>query len=85
MLYNVQAAELHSEEARRQTVLNWIALLLASLSLISVGAVGYDFIRDDASLIATRGERALVFALFNFVVIVLVTAVMVTPRRPRGR
>jgi hypothetical protein len=85
VLYNVQAAELQNEEARRQTVLNWIVLLLTSLSVISVAAVGYDFIREDASLIAARAERAWVFALLTLVVALLVVVVMLVTRPPNQR
>jgi hypothetical protein len=87
VLYSVQAAEMQNEEARRQTVLNWIALVLASLSLISVAAVGYDFIRDNESLIGGREARVWVFALLTLVVMLLIVVVILATRSrsQRGR
>lgn len=86
--YAVETMNLSYERfIARKTVLNWIALVLASLSLISVAAVGHGLIRDNESLIGGRVARVWVFALLTLVVMLLIVVVILVTRSrsQRGR
>jgi hypothetical protein len=85
VLYSVQAAEEQHEGAKRQDVLNVIALLLASLTLLSVGALGYDFVRAGEPLIDERGDRVRLLVEFTLGVGILFALLVIGTRRRRGR
>ena len=87
VLYNVQVAETQEKESRRQWVLSVIVGLLTSLTLISVTADAYDFIRADESLIERRAYRLLLvtleIALIVAILVVLLTVAVRARRRDR--
>jgi hypothetical protein len=88
ILYNVADAETQANRSRREITLNAILLLLTTVTLLSVSADAYDFIRDQDALIGDRGERARVLVQF-MLGLLLVAALMVyllsRPDRPRRR
>jgi hypothetical protein len=73
MLYNVQDAETQFEQSRRDNVLNAVVALLASLTLISVTADAYNFVRDQESIISGRVERAQLLLEFVIALALLFT------------
>jgi hypothetical protein len=91
LLYNVSDAETQANRSRREITLNLILLLLTTVTLLSVSADAYDFIRDDDALIGDRGERARV--LVQFLLALLLAAILIVfllsrperRRRARGR
>jgi hypothetical protein len=84
-LYNVQDAEAQFEQTRRDNVLNGIVVILASLTLVSVTADAYSFIRDQDPLIQARIERVQLLLEFLLGLALLTTLVvwLVRPRRRR--
>jgi hypothetical protein len=88
ILYNVADAETQANRSRREITLNLILLLLTTVTLLSVSADAYDFIRDQDALIGDRGERARVlvqFLLGLLLVAALVVFVLSRPERGRRR
>ena len=86
VLYNVQEAETQQDRSRRETVLNGIVILLASLTLISVSADAYDFIRDQETIIERRLLRVQLFVEFMLALSVAVAILIwFLTRPPRGR
>jgi hypothetical protein len=83
-LYNVQVAETQDESARRQNVLNTIVFLLATLTLVSVSADAYNFVKEDTRIfedIFTRLQLLLEFIL----ALALLAAFAIFLSRPRRR
>ena len=87
VLYNVQEAEAQHDRARRESVLNGVVILLASLTLISVSADAYNFIRDQEPIIEERVRRVQLFVEFllglSLVVALLIRFLTRPPRRRR--
>jgi hypothetical protein len=87
VLYNVQVAETQARDSRRQWILSVVLGLLASLTLISVTADAYDFIRAEESLIERQLHRLLLVSIeFALIVAILVVlAVLAVRSRRQGR
>jgi hypothetical protein len=87
MVYSVADAEIQRVNTRRQNLISAIVLLLTSLTLLSVSADVYDFVRAEQSLVAERGDRVRWFAEFVLALALLVAAVwyLVIARRPHRR
>jgi hypothetical protein len=85
VLYNVQVAETQGEESKRQRMLNVIVLLLTSLTIISVTADAYDFIRAEDFPIDRRVERMRLLIQFVIGLVVLVALAILATRAPRRR
>jgi hypothetical protein len=87
VLYSVQEAEVQHDQIRRDSLLNGVVLLLASLALVSVSVDAYNFLgTQDHPLIGQQLRR--VQLLLEFVgVLTLLVAVFVWAviRRPRRR
>ena len=47
VLFNVQTAAAETRQARREQILNVVAIALASLTLVSVSVDAYNFVRED--------------------------------------
>jgi hypothetical protein len=87
VLYNVQDAEAQDERARRESLLNGIVVLLASLTLVSVTVDAYNFIEMDEPLIDERLQRVRLlseFVLALTLVVVILVWMLIRPRRGRG-
>lgn len=74
VLFNVQDAEANQDTSRRETVLNTVVILLASLTLISVSADAYNFIRDEEPIFGQRFLRIQLFVQF-LVALALIVAI----------
>ncbi len=85
ILYNVQVAETQEKDSRRQRMLSIIVLLLTSLTVISVTADAYDFVRGDESLIEERVYRALLITVEIALIVAVLVALAVLVTRSRGR
>ena len=88
VLYNVQDAEAQDERARRESLLNGIVVLLASLTLVSVTVDAYNFIEMDQPLIGERLQRVrllIEFVLALTLVVVILLWMLIRPRRGRRR
>jgi hypothetical protein len=86
ILYNVADAETQANRSRREITLNLILLLLTTVTLLSVSADAYDFIRHEDALIGDRGERARVLVQFLLgLLLVAALIVFVLSRPERGR
>ena len=83
VLYSVQVAETQVQDARRQRMLNIIVLLLTSLTIISVTADAYDFIRAEDLLIERRIERTRLLAEFVVGLVLIVLLASIATRAPR--
>jgi hypothetical protein len=85
-LYNVQVAELQRDDARRQWTLSVIVGLLTSLTLISVSADAYNFLRQDDPLIQSQTQRGVVLIVEVLLIVVILGAfVTLAIRAPRRR
>jgi hypothetical protein len=83
-------AQADDERARRETLLNYVVVILASLTLISVIVDAYNFVRDTEQLIRDVSGRAqllieLVLALTLLVAVLLFTMTGAHRRRFSGR
>lgn len=85
VLYNVQEAEAHQDRSKRETVLNAVVIILASLTLISVSADAYNFVRDEEPIIAQRFLRLQLFVEFLLAISLIVTVLVWFLSRPRQR
>jgi hypothetical protein len=86
-LYNVQVAESQRDDARRQWTLSLIVGLLTSLTLISVTADAYNFLRQDEPLIQSQTERGFVLIVEVLLIIAILGAfatLAIRARRRRG-
>jgi hypothetical protein len=85
-LYNVQVADLQRDDARRQWTLSVIVGLLTSLTLISVTADAYDFLRQEDRLIESQSHRGIILAVeLLLIMAILVAFVTMALRAPRRR
>lgn len=85
MLHNVQVAERQHQDTRRQNLLNSIVLLLTSLTLVSVTADAYNFVREEQPLIADRLSRVQVLAEFVLALALLIIFVIYVSRPKHKR
>ena len=86
MVYSVADAETQRVNTRRQNLFSAIVLLLTSLTLLSVSADVYDFVRAEQSLVEERGERVRLLAEFVLALCLLVAVlwyIVIAPRRIR--
>jgi hypothetical protein len=88
MLYNVSDAEEQATRSRREITLNVIVVLLTSVTLLSVSADLYAFVREEGSLIGERPDRVEV-VLESLLLLALIAAitvyVLLRPRPIRRR
>jgi hypothetical protein len=86
-LYNVQVADLQRDDAKRQWTLSVIVGLLTSLTLISVTADAYDFLRQGDPLIRSQLARAVILVVEVLLIVAilgaLVTLALRAPYRRR--
>jgi hypothetical protein len=83
-LYNVQVADIQDEDTRRQNILNMILFLLTSLTLVSVTADAYNFVREQQDLLGDISARLRL--LIEFVMTIgLLATLMIFFTRPRKR
>lgn len=86
-LYNVQVADLQRDDAKRQWTLSVIVGLLTSLTLISVTADAYDFLRQEDPLIQSQTQRGMILVLEALLIVAilgaLVTLALRAPHRRR--
>jgi len=66
VVYSVQSAETQERLEQRQGLLNGVVLILTAVTLFSVSADAYDFVRNEQSLVGGTGLRAVL--LLNFAV-----------------
>ena len=85
VLYNVQDAEAQTEQLKRDTLLNTVVVLLASLTLISVTVDSYNFIRQEEPLIEPRLQRVLFLLELVVAIALFATAIIVIFLRRRKR
>jgi hypothetical protein len=86
LLYNVQVAATQEKDSRRQWILSIIVGLLTSLTLISVTADAYNFIREDESLIERQIYRVVLVGVeFLLILAILVALLFLTVRSARQR
>lgn len=86
LLYNVQVAATQEKDSRRQWILSIVVGLLTSLTLISVTADAYDFIREDESLIERQIYRVVLVSVeFLLILAILVALLLLTVRSARQR
>lgn len=86
LLYNVQVAATQEQDSRRQWILSIIVGLLTSLTLISVTADAYNFIREDESLIERQIYRVVLVGVeFLLILAILVALLFLTVRSTRQR
>lgn len=78
VLFNVQAAEQQEGMNRRENLLNSVAVILASLTLVSVVVDSYNFVRDQESLLPT-----LLLRLATLLMLALVIALLIVIGRRR--
>ena len=87
VLYNVQEAAAQFDLSRRENFLNFLVIVLTSLTIVSVGADAYNFVRDQEALIDSRMLRLQLLIEFVLALAVLVTVMLWflvrTPRRRR--
>jgi hypothetical protein len=86
MVYSVADAETQRVNARRQNLFSAIVLLLTSLTLLSVSADVYDFVRAEQSLVEDRNDRVRLLAEFVLALCLLVTVLwylVIAPGRHR--
>ncbi|KRB43025.1 hypothetical protein [Terrabacter sp. Root181] len=85
VLFEVQAAEVQEERSGRELLLNAVVLALALITLISVSADAYNFVREQESIVGTRVERLEMLVLFLAALLVLSTVFLTRSRsRPLG-
>jgi hypothetical protein len=84
MVYSVADAETQRTNARRQNLVSAIVLLLTSLTLLSVSADAYDFVRAEQLIVSDRGERLGLVLEFVLGVCLLVAVVWYLVMSPRG-
>jgi hypothetical protein len=85
VLFNVQDAEADQDKTKRDTVLNAVVIFLASLTLISVSADAYNFIRDEEAIFGQRLLRVQLFIQFLIALTLIVTIFVWFLGRPRRR
>ena len=86
MVYSVADAETQRVNERRQNLFSAIVLLLTSLTLLSVSADVYDFVRAEQLLVEDRSDRVRVLAEFVLALCLLVAVLwylVVAPGRHR--
>lgn len=81
VLYEVQAAETQEVRARRESSLNAVVVVLAFLTVISVTADAYNFVREEEVLLAPQSVR-FHFLIYS-VVLLTVLATLVVVRGAR--
>lgn len=81
VLYEVQAAETQEVRARRESSLNAVVVVLAFLTVISVTADAYNFVREEEVLLAPQSVRFHI--LIYSVVLLTVLATLVVVRGAR--
>jgi hypothetical protein len=82
----VQVADLQRDDAKRQWTLSVIVGLLTSLTLISVTADAYDFLRQDDPLIESQSHRGMVLIVEVLLIVAILGAlVALALRAPRRR
>ena len=64
VLYQVQAAEVQEERARKESVLNLVVVFIALLTLISVTSDAYNFVRDQQAIVSSLAQRIQLLATF---------------------
>lgn len=86
-LYNVQVAETKDEDTRRQNLLNAILFLLTSLTLVSVTADAYNFVREQQDLVGDISSRLRLLVEFVLAIALLATLIIFfsRPRKRRSR
>lgn len=92
VLYGVAQAEAQDEQdrkeaarTRREDVLNLVVVVLAALTLISVSADAYLFVRESESLLSTRSIRLLVLVGFVAALVLLVVGLLRIANRRQQR
>jgi hypothetical protein len=86
VLFNVQNAAAEVAQARRESRLNSVVIVIASLTLVSVSVDAYNFVREDQTLIADVIQRALALGQFVLGLCLLVAVVLlIGARRERRR
>lgn len=85
VLYSVQEAAAQYDLSRRENFLNVLVIVLTSLTIVSVTADAYNFVRDQEALIGSRILRLQLLAEFVLALAALVTVMLWflvrTPRR----
>jgi hypothetical protein len=85
VLYSVQEAAAQHDLSRRENFLNVLVIVLTSLTIVSVTADAYNFVRDQETLIDSQLLRLQLLFEFVLVLAALVTVtlwfVVRTPRR----
>lgn len=76
VLYNVQEAAAQHERSRREYFLNAVVIILTSLTIVSVSADSYDFVRDQEAIIEDRVMRIQLFVELMVVLVLLVTVML---------
>lgn len=84
-LYNVQLADLQRDDAKRQWILSVIVGLLTSLTLISVTADAYDFLRQDDPLIKSQTDRAVILSVEVLLIVAILMGFVALLRAPHQR
>jgi hypothetical protein len=84
MVYSVADAEIQRVNTRRQNLFSAIAVLLTSLTLLTVSADVYDFVRAEQSLVEDRGDRVRLAMEFVLALCLLVVVVWYLVSAPRG-
>ncbi|MFI7494384.1 hypothetical protein ACH9D2_06650 [Kocuria sp. M4R2S49] len=90
VLYEVQSVEVQEKRSRREGLLNGVVVVLTFLTVISVSADAYNFVREnEPPIVAPRGQR-LQLLLYLLTVLTLLATVLVikgdairVPRRRR--
>jgi hypothetical protein len=77
VLYSVQSANEQEELSRRERLLNSVAVVLASLTLVSVMVDSYNFVREQETLLPSLTLRVVIFAIL----IVLILCLLLVGRR----
>jgi hypothetical protein len=84
-LYNVQVADLQRDDAKRQWTLSVIVGLLTSLTLISVTADAYDFLRQEDPLIESQTSRGMILVVELLLIVAILGALVTLAIRARQR
>jgi uncharacterized membrane protein HdeD (DUF308 family) len=84
-VYNVQTAEIQEESSERQNLLSAILFVLASLTVVSVSADAYNFVRESGTIIDDMFTRTRLLVEFVMAVAILAMLAVIISRSGKHR